>query len=102
MDVTAEVSNGTETVIAVLRAIEPRLGGVHIESHTSIVDELRLDSLRFADLAVGLEKAFGLSEMPLQPWLDTEMDCAHPRFTVRSLACVCCALSAQGATRTQL
>lgn len=95
-------TSSVERVAAALRRVEPRLQQVDIHSETSIVDDLGLDSLRFADLAIALEREFHIQEFPLQDWLDGETAAAAEggvRFCVRSLADQCRRLAAESSIR---
>ncbi len=60
-----------------------------IRPDTSLVDDLGMDSMKFLDLTVALERQLGLRELPMQRWQDDEVLKAGRRYTVESLAAAC-------------
>lgn len=65
------------------------IGIDEIRPESSLIDDLALDSLKFVDLTLALEEAFGLSEFPMQEWVDLEAQKTPPAFTVSALARAC-------------
>jgi acyl carrier protein len=63
------------------------IGEICLDS--SLVDDLGLDSLKFVDLTLALEDAFGLPEFPMQRWVDEQARKQRPAFTVSALARAC-------------
>lgn len=55
---------------------------------TQLIDDIGLDSIRFVDLTVKLEDALGLSEFPMQEWVDQCM-AGDGRMTAGGLTCAC-------------
>jgi acyl carrier protein len=53
-----------------------------------LIDEIGLDSLKFVDLTVRLEEAFGLSEFPMQEWIDEQLASGRP-LTLGELVRAC-------------
>jgi acyl carrier protein len=60
-----------------------------VSAASSLVDDLRLDSFSFVDLTLGLERAFGIREFPMQDWVDEQALKDDERFTVGALASAC-------------
>lgn len=56
---------------------------------TSLVDDLGLDSLRFVDLALAIERQLGIEDFPMQDWYDEECRRGQEGFTVGSLVLTC-------------
>jgi len=56
---------------------------------TSLTADLGLDSISFIEVAVSLEKALAVDELPLNAWSDRESERDEPRFTVGSLVELC-------------
>ena len=56
---------------------------------TSLTADLGLDSISFIEVAVALEKALEVDELPLGAWSDLESERDEPRFTVGSLVELC-------------
>lgn len=56
---------------------------------TCLTADLGLDSISFVEVAVTLEKALELDELPLNAWSDQESERDEPRFTVGSLVELC-------------
>jgi acyl carrier protein len=63
-----------------------------IVGSASLVEDLGLDSIRFLDLTVALERALGVDEFPMQRWQDMEAGRPDKRYTVASLAELCAAI----------
>lgn len=61
-----------------------------VKPSSSLIADLGLDSLKFVDLTVALEEAFGLREFPMQEWVDREAEKDTAAFTVASLVSACC------------
>ncbi len=60
-----------------------------VQPETSLVDDLGMDSMKFLDLTVALERRLGLRELPMQRWQDDEALKPGRRYTVRALAATC-------------
>lgn len=60
-----------------------------IEGDTNLITEIGLTSLSLVDLALELELRMGLSEFPIQQWIDEENAKGDVGFTLASLAAKC-------------
>ena len=56
---------------------------------TLLTADLGLDSISFIEVAVALEKALCVDELPLGSWTERESDRDGQRFTVASLVDLC-------------
>ena len=65
----------------------PKRENIHPDS--SLIHDLGLDSLKFVDLTVALEDAFGLGEFPMQEWVDGQAAMTSGAFRVAALARAC-------------
>jgi acyl carrier protein len=79
----------TTQVIAAITALDRRFARQEMTMETSLVDDLSMDSFRFVELAFAIESAVGLTEFPVQEWVDAESARTSKRFTVASLVMVC-------------
>lgn len=78
-----------ELVCAQLLALSScDLSSTALSEHTKLVEDLGLDSLKFVDLTVNLEDALGIAELPMQEWIDAELE-AGRSLTVGALIAVC-------------
>jgi acyl carrier protein len=68
-------------------ALQQILSAMSME--TSLVEDMDIDSMRFVDLTVALEKELNLPEFPMQDWVDEEEIKQDKRYTVRSLVDYC-------------
>ena len=83
---------------SVLLALDlPGLTPERIQRSSLLMEELGVDSLRFIDLTVGIEDAFGFAEFPLQRWVDECVENDEP-LSVDSLVAVCTRLVDAGAS----
>ena len=77
------------TVCSVLTSLDvPDLTREQIRPSSLLVEELGIDSLRFVDLTVALEDAFGFPEFPMQRWVDECLESDEP-LTVAALVTIC-------------
>jgi hypothetical protein len=92
-EVTLEQQNLDDMVLERVRSalllIDRRLSREDLALHTSLVDDLAVDSLKLVDLAFVLEESLELDEFPLQDWADEEKRRVGKRFTLASLAAFC-------------
>ncbi len=77
----------------VIRQVTRLTGPWTPEAH--LIDDLCLDSLKFVDLTVEIETAFGIAEFPMQAWLDDRWERGEA-ITLSALADACRAHSPQG------
>ena len=61
----------------------------NIHPDSSLIQDLGLDSLKFVDLTVALEDAFGFDEFPMQEWVDGQAAMTSGAFRVAALARAC-------------
>jgi acyl carrier protein len=47
---------------------------LEINEESLLIEELGLDSMKFVDLTVNLEDALHISELPMQAWIDEELE----------------------------
>jgi acyl carrier protein len=73
-------------LVVLLRDAGVVVGSIRPES--SLIDDLALDSLKFVDLTLALERVFELDEFPMQDWVDLEAE-KENGFLVASLALAC-------------
>ena len=69
----------------------PGLDYSSLDQAAHLIDDVGLDSLKFVDLTVGIEKAFGFQEFPMQEWIDEQLVAGRP-LSVGELARACEAL----------
>jgi acyl carrier protein len=74
-------------LVELARAHGVRSEAVHLGA--SLVDDLGIDSLKFVDLTLAIERRLGLCEFPMQIWADLEMQRDGDRFSVASLVHAC-------------
>lgn len=79
-----------EIIRRLTRPTAPCSPGAHL------IDDLGLDSLKFVDLTVELETAFGMDEFPMQAWLDERWEDGLP-ITLGALVEACRERLAPGA-----
>jgi acyl carrier protein len=75
----------------VVDAVARAAGGLPVESvelRANLAD-LGLSSLQLVDVALCIEEALGLSEFPIQAWLDAQAELGERGFTVESLVGEC-------------
>lgn len=66
----------------------PRFTAADIKPESLLVEDLGLDSLKFVDLTVRIEDAFGLATFPMQDWVDSQVAEDVP-LSVGALAHAC-------------
>jgi acyl carrier protein len=86
-------------VRSIQRAVPKTSRGV-IDTNTSIVDDLGIDSLNIINLTLALEEELGIAEFPMQAWYDGELSKNGRRFTVGALATACVQYLRGGETAT--
>lgn len=91
-----DLSDILAKIRAALVMVDPRYAHVALESTTSLVDDLELDSLHFVELAVAIERVFSIPDFPLQAWYDSESTRESRRYTLQSLALLCETLTHRG------
>lgn len=89
----AIISDASNWVLRVVREqlVALNIPGVSAETlewDTLLVDELGVDSLKFVDLTVGLEEALGLDVLPMQEWVDAQMQANRP-LSIGELVAAC-------------
>jgi acyl carrier protein len=88
----AEGSSNDERVYALVKqlllVLAPAGLGEAIDRASLLIDDVGLDSLKFVDLTVGLERTLGVREFPMQRWIDDLMDSGLP-MTVGALVSCC-------------
>lgn len=64
-----------ERVTAVIRSLGlPGVAEMDVTKASRLVEDLGLDSLRFVDLTMALERELGLDEFPMQEWVDDQLE----------------------------
>ena len=83
------MTNVAAIVHAQLRILGmPGLRDDEIQSSSLLVDDLGLDSMKFVDLTVALEKALGIGVFPMQDWVDERIRYGEP-LSVGALVTAC-------------
>lgn len=72
-------------ILALLPAASPLN---RVAESALLIDDLGIDSLKFVDLTVRLERALGLAEFPMQDWIDAQGASGRP-LSVGELALAC-------------
>jgi acyl carrier protein len=67
-----------------------------ITADSHLLLDVGLTSLKFVDLTLSLEKAFGFDEFPIQEWIDLEQSLGDRGFRVQALVDACVQLFESG------
>lgn len=78
-----------ETVCRELAKLAPmEIEESHIRPENLLVEDLGIDSMKFASLTVGLESNLGIENFPMQRWIDDCVD-AGRQLSVAELVLAC-------------